>query len=69
MTSLDETRATFLLVVARRIVPEAAALDEAGLAQMLAIIDLNHNVGEKALRVGEALPMGDLPSDRELRIS
>lgn len=39
MTSLDETRASFLLVVARRIVPEAAALDEAGVAQVLAIID------------------------------
>ncbi len=39
MTSLDETRAAFLLVVARRIVPEAAALDEPGVAQLLAIID------------------------------
>ena len=39
MTSLDETRAAFLLVVARRIVPEVAALDEAGLATMLGLID------------------------------
>ena len=51
MTSLDETRAEFLLVVARRIVPEAVALDEAGLAQMLAIID--RSSGIRLVLVGE----------------
>ena len=39
MTSLDETRAAFLLVVARRIVPEVATLDEPGLLAMLDLID------------------------------
>jgi len=39
MTSLNEERAWFLLVVAGRIVPEVAALDERGRAQLLAIID------------------------------
>jgi len=39
MTSLSEEQAAFLLVVARRIVPEATALDERGCAQLLAIID------------------------------
>ena len=39
MTSLDETRAAFLLIVARRIVPEVATLDEPGLSAMLDLID------------------------------
>ncbi|HOC43632.1 MAG TPA: hypothetical protein PKJ99_11515 [Thermoanaerobaculales bacterium] len=39
MISLDDKCAAFLLVVARRIVPEVAALDEGGVAQLLAIID------------------------------
>lgn len=39
MTSLGQERAAFLLVVARRIVPEVAALDESALLQMLALID------------------------------
>jgi hypothetical protein len=39
MTSLNEEQAAFLLVVARRIVPEVAGLGERGCAQLLAIID------------------------------
>jgi hypothetical protein len=39
MTSLNEEQAGFLRLLARRIVPEVAALDERGCAQLLAIID------------------------------
>jgi len=39
MTSLNEEQAGFLLVLARRIVPKVAGLDERGCAQLLAIID------------------------------
>ena len=39
MTSLNEEQTAFLLVVARRIVPEVAGLGEWGCAQLLAIID------------------------------
>lgn len=39
MKSLQSDKEAFLLVVARRIVPEVAALDERGLAHFAAIID------------------------------
>jgi Gluconate 2-dehydrogenase subunit 3 len=53
MTSLREEQAEFLLVVARRIVPEVASLDQGGLAMMLGLID--HTLAERGGKVRRKL--------------
>lgn len=60
MISLDDSRAAFLLVVARRIVPEVAALAEAGLSAMLGLIDRTLAERGEAVRRKLALFLGVL---------